>query len=58
MPMTALCQPEAKEDITRFVTHTFLPVGTGYERRRELLAHSVFALNRPKPWVSALVRLR
>ena len=43
MPMTALCQPEAKEDITRFVTHTFLPVGTGYERRRELLAHSVFA---------------
>jgi len=40
-PMTAVRQ--AKDDLTRFVTHTFLPVGTGYERRRELLAHSVFA---------------
>ena len=49
-PMTAVRQ--AIDDLTRFVTHTFLPVGTGYERRRERLSHSAFALHRRKPWVA------
>ena len=49
-PMTAVRQ--ATQDLALFVTHTFLPVGTGYERRRERLSHSAFALHRRKPWVA------
>ena len=44
---------QAKQDLTTYADKMFLPLGDGYERRRERQVHTAFALQRRVPWVSA-----
>ena len=41
---------QARLDLITYVNKTFPSLGTGWERRRERLAHTAFALHRRLPW--------
>lgn len=47
-PATAVRQ--AKQDLITYAEKSFLPLGDGFERRRERQVHTAFALHRRAPW--------